>query len=315
MIDYLEHNNIKFKENVKIGEITGMNQKRIIPIVAYPSSIEELIGLIKHIRTQNISYEVLGGLSNTYLCNSFYRDIIVITTRVKDILYGDNSFEVACGYNLTKLSRELSKKGIAGYEGFIGIPGTIGAASINNSGAFNSSMHTVVKSVKVLVDEKIIIITNKDLNYRTRSSLLKYRKDYIVISVILDISKRDEISKINKRIEYYSEYRKKYIDGKKKSLGSVFVSTSLRELYNNNKIAFTFKKLCNYPLKLIFHSKKINTFMDFLFLGKPQLAQHCDSLNRFVWDEKTTEDDLFDYIDFMQDLANNKLELEIDIKR
>lgn len=314
---FLEKSHIKYKENVCIHDLTGMNQNGIIPIVSYPNSVASLLQLFNEIKKRNLSFEVLGGITNTYLCNSFYRDIVILTTKMKDLTYFDSTIEVACGYNLTKLSKELSNKGISGYEGFIGIPGTVGAAAINNSGAFNSCMSKVVISIKYLNIEtgNIESINNRELKYNTRTSILKGANNSIVISVILDTSFHDDKDSINRKIEINSAYRKSNIDGKRKSLGSIFASTSLKYLYDNHKMAFTLKKICNFPLKHIFHSKKINTYLDFLFLGNPKLAAHCDSLNRFTWSDRTTEKDFINYISYMQKLSNNKLTLEIEIKK
>lgn len=314
---FLEKSHIKYKENVCIHDLTGMNQNGIIPIVSYPDSVASLLQLFNELKKRNLSFEVLGGITNTYLCNSFYRDIVIITTKMKDLTYFDSTIEVACGYNLTKLSKELSNKGIGGYEGFIGIPGTVGAAAINNSGAFNSCMSKVVKSVKLLNAEtgNIEFLNNSELKYGTRTSVLKGANNIIVLSLTLDTSHHDDINIINKKIEINSLYRKKAIDGKRKSLGSIFVSTSLKPLYDNHKVAFTLKKICNFPLKHLFHSTKINTYLDFLFLGNPRLSAHCDSLNRFTWSDKTTEKDFINYIAYMQKISSNKLTLEIEIKK
>lgn len=317
MKHFLEKSHIKYKENVCIHDLTGMNQNSILPIVSYPDSIASLLQLVNEIKKHNYSFEVLGGITNTYLCNSFYRDIVIITTKMKDLTYYDGTIEVSCGYNLTKLSKELSNKGIGGYEGFIGIPGTVGAAAINNSGAFNSCMSKVVKFIKYLNTETgdIESINNRELKYDTRTSVLKGANNIIVLSVILDTSFHDDKNSINRKIEINSTYRKKNVDGKRKSLGSIFVSSSLKYLFDNHKIAFTLKKICNFPFKHVFHSTKINTYLDFLFLGNPNLAAHCDSLNRFTWSDRTTEKDFINYISYMQKLSNNKLILEIEIKK
>lgn len=57
------------------------------------------------------------------------------------------------------------------------------------------------------------------------------------------------------------------------------------------------------------------TFLDFLFLGKPSLAKHCDSLNRFCWKKDTKEEDFMEYLNYMQKLAGNQLKLEIEIRK
>lgn len=317
MKTYLEQQGIAYKECIPIKQITGMNQKGIIPLVAYPDSIEKLEILGREILRRNLSFDILGGLTNTYLCESYKRDIVVITTKVQDINFYKASICVGCGYNLTKLSKELSAKGIAGYEGFIGIPGTVGAAAINNSGAFSSSMSKVVVGVNILTKWGGRFVSNTDLQYKTRSSMLKKNtSEDVVLSVLLSTANKENIESLKHKINEISQCRKSHVDGKRKSLGSVFVAPTLKELHDHHKFATTIKKICNQPFKIIFHNNpKINTYLDFLFLGKPSLAKHCDSLNRFCWDKGTTEKDFLTYIETMQKLAHNKLTLEISIKR
>jgi UDP-N-acetylmuramate dehydrogenase len=223
------------------------------------------------------------------------------------------------GCNLTKVSRYCISNGIAGYEGFIGIPGTIGAAAINNSGAFSSEMSKVVKYLEVLNSENQIKRLNpEESNYKTRSSILKDGSlKAFVLRVALDISQKEEISVLESKAEEIKKLRQNTIDGKRKSLGSVFVSTSLRSIFDQHKLQALIKRICFAPFKIIFTNQKlqqINTFLDFLFLGIPKFAKHCDSLNRFCWEKETTENDFLDYINSMQKLANNQLKLEIDIK-
>ena len=317
MRDFLMQKQIPYKESVMIGQLTGMNQKGTLPLVVYPDSINKLKNLMIEIWERGINYDILGGLSNTYLCESYYRDIVIITTYVRDYIHQYKSILIGCGYNLTKLSNELSNEGIAGYEGFIGIPGTVGAAAINNSGAFTSSMSKVVLGILLLNEKGDEEFLNKEqLQYNTRNSLLKRNlKRGVVLAVTLDISKKTDTKSLIEKINMFKKIRKEKIDGKRKSLGSIFVSSTLHNLYKHHRIAILLKKILNQPLKLLFHDQRINTYMDFLFLGKPTLAKHCDSLNRFSWDKNTTEKDFFFYLDSMQKLAHNELTLEIEIKK
>ena len=318
MIEFLKQKDISYKENMPLAKLTGMNVQGLLPVVAYPDTIEKLSALYKFVVSRGRSYEVLGGLSNTYLPNNYCRDIVIVTTRVRTLeKVNEENICVGCGYNLTKLSRELSTKSITGYEGFIGIPGTVGAAAINNSSAFNSSMSKVVVSVDILTNGGgILTMYNKDMNYSTRTSVLKEHKiDGIVLSVTLNTKNNDNLENINARIQKVVQIRKEKIDGHRKSLGSIFVATTMSEIAKRHRIAIALKKIVNQPFKLLFHSNKVNTFLDFLFLGKPSLAKHCDSMNRFCWDKGTTEADFYRYINSMQKLAGNKLKLEIDIKK
>lgn len=317
MITFLTQNNILYKKDIPLSNFTGMNQMGILPLIVYPNTIEQLKIIYLKIINNKLSFDILGGLTNTYLSNNYQRNVIIVTTKLKGIEKNDSSIWVECGYNLTKIARELSSKGITGYESFIGIPGTIGAAAINNSGAFNTSISNVVQKVKILTPQgDITYLTNEELQYTNRNSVLKKNLGKsIVLSVQLNITNKDNIENIQKRIRTYNILRKKRIDGKRKSLGSIFVSSSLQEIGKRHKKAIFIKKIINYPFKLFFHNNRINTFLDFLFLGKPSLAKHCDNLNRFCWQKNTQENDFMEYLNYMQKLADNQLKLEIEIRK
>jgi UDP-N-acetylmuramate dehydrogenase len=311
---------IDFEENVLVGKLTAMNQNSILPIVVKPNSVLKLKELIKYCIKQRILFDILGGLTNTYLCESYYKDIVIITTRVCDIERYAGSVSCGCGVNLTKFSKECVYNGIAGYEGFIGIPGTIGAAAINNSGAFNSSMSKVIKDITIITTNgDIICLNNYQLKYDCRSSILKREKIGYVLTVTLDTSQSEDIVLLQEKLKELAEYRRKNIDGHRKSLGSVFVASSLCELYKRHTFAMFVKKLFYSPFKLIIKNKKIknkiNTYLTFMFLGIPSIAKYCDSLNRFCWDKKTNERNFFHFIESMQNLSANKLQIEIDIKK
>ena len=317
MITFLKNNQIPYKENIPLSEFTGMNQMGILPLIVYPKTIEQLKITYLKIINSKLSFDILGGVTNTYLSNNYQRDIIIVTTKLKGIKKSDETIWVECGYSLTKIARELSSEGITGYEGFIGIPGTIGAAAINNSGAFNTTISNVVKKVKILTPQgNFIDLNNTELKYTSRNSVLKKNLEKgIVLCVELDITDKDNIENIQTKIKAINTFRKNYIDGKHKSLGSIFVSSTLKEIGKRHKLAIFTKKIINQSFKLFIHNNQFNTFLDFLFLGKPSLAKHCDSLNRFCWQRDTKEEDFMAYLNYMQKLAGNQLKLEIEIRK
>jgi UDP-N-acetylmuramate dehydrogenase len=317
---FLALSKIEFKIDVLLSDLTKINSEAKCDFFCKPDSLGELKQILTFCTTHKITFDIIGNLTNVYFSNCYHTDLLISTLGVKEVVYKDGTIICSCGVNLSKFSRDCITKGIAGYEGFVGIPGTIGAAAINNSGAFQSTMSNVVKSILIFTPKnEINKLTNEELKYYTRSSAIK-RGEILgyVLSVELKSSKKAKIEDLLKKVEENKKYRKKNIDGFRKSLGSVFVSTSLQSLMTKYRFQLLLKKITYAPFKLIIKDSKkrdiINTYLVFLFLGIPKYAKHCDSLNRFCWDEKTTELDFMSYIKAMQRLANNKLTLEINIK-
>lgn len=312
---------IAFKQEVPLKQLTGINQAGQLPLVAYPSTQSQMIDLCKIISsTKDTTYEIFGGLTNTYLCESFQRDIVIFTTRYNSIHINqatDNVINVESGCSLTKIAKLLVKNGVKGYEGLVGIPGTIGAAAINNSGAFGCSMSNVVLGVLCISikNGKLIYFNNAELQYKKRNSILKGQNQYLVLSVDLDIQTKVAPQTVISKMYQNIEVRRTKIDGKRKSLGTIFIASSMNELYNRHRIATIFGKILNIPNKLLFHRHDWDIAIRFFCLGHLELAKHCDSIGRFCWDENTTERDFFHYIKTMQSLACGQLELEIEIKK
>ena len=202
MITFLTKNHIPYKEYIPLSNFTGMNQIGILPLIVYPETIEQLKSIYLKAITDKLSFDILGGITNTYLSNNYQRDIIIVTTKLKGIEKTNETIWVECGYSLTKIAWELSSEGITGYEGFIGIPGTIGAAAINNSGAFNTSISNIVKKVKILTPQgNVTDLTNKELKYTNRNSILKRNLGKgIVLYVELNTTNKDNVDNILNRI-------------------------------------------------------------------------------------------------------------------
>lgn len=317
MKDFLEQEHIPYECNVSFHKLTHMNQCGVLPLVIYPQNRDHLIKLCEEIRRRSLTFEFLGGLTNTYLCNSFKRDVIIITTGVKEIYKTSTAISVDCGYSLTKISRQLVKLGIKGFEGLVGIPGTVGAACINNCGAFGCEMADVVVGCLgfSLQDGMLHYFSREELQFTTRSSVLKDSKDFCLLNVDFDISRKSDKKLLDIITNKNIKTRRLLIDGKRKSLGTIFIATTMKELYKRHKIALLCWKILNLPNKLFFHRSDWSLFLQFLCLRHPELAKHCDSIGRFCWDSNTSEADFMQYLHTMQTLAEGKLLYEINIKK
>ena len=118
--------------------------------------------------------------------------------------------------SLISLANTCMKKGLNGLAFAGGIPGTVGASTAMNAGAYKEDMASIVKKVKVITPE-----LNKDLNYSYRNSFLKENKDYICVEVELELF-HEESSKIK---EVMDDRRNRRIESQPldmPSAGSVF---------------------------------------------------------------------------------------------
>ena len=189
---------IKKEENVNLKKYTTYKLDVNASNMAFPSNTEELITLIKHLKNKNINYKILGGGSNLIFEHD-YDGYLIKLDQFDKLEISDTKVTVGAGYNLMKLATKLCKLGLTGIEFATGIPGTVGGAVFNNSGAYKSDMGYIVESIMVLTPNlEIKKLYNKDLKYHYRTSFLKENPGYICLeaTIVLKHGKKEEILEV-----------------------------------------------------------------------------------------------------------------------
>ena len=191
----------KIEKEVFMSKYTTYKVGGLATAIIYPKTVEKLVTLIKLLRKYKIKYKVIGNGSNLLFSDKKYNGIIIKLSSLDNIEISDTKITVGAGYQLIKLSLLTAKRGLTGLEFASGIPGTVGGAVFMNAGAYKSDMGYVVRNVKVLTpDNEIINLTNKEMNFHYRSSLLQKYTGYICLEVTLRLKhgKKEEIDKLIK---------------------------------------------------------------------------------------------------------------------
>lgn len=184
--------------DIDLAKYTSYKMKGFAKVLIIPDNIKELTNLLKLIKEKKYKYKIIGGGSNL-IFDGDYNGILIKLDKFDKLEIDDTKITVGSGYNLMKLALKLSRLGLTGIEFATGIPGTIGGAVINNSGAYKSDMGYIVESVVVLTpDMQIKRLYNKDLNFHYRTSFFKTNSEYICLEVnlILKNGNKDEIINI-----------------------------------------------------------------------------------------------------------------------
>ena len=318
--DFLQAEKLNYKKNESLKAITKRNKFGSCNYFCVPNNSKELQQLITFLNNNEIEYFIIGDTSNIYFLESLHYDVIISTKKLRGIKFDDNSVTCESGYKLTKLAKELVDKGVLNYLGFIGIPGTVGGAAVNNSGAFNCEMSKVVKEITLLnADNEMITLTNQELEFSERNSVLKSKKiSGCVMSVTFDTSVLGDVDLLQKQMEQLISHRRGYIDSDKISLGSVFVSASYGHLKKKYAYRLFIKKVVFFIWKQFIRNskgrRKLNKILEFQALGLSRFIDHCDTLNRFYWTKDTSESVFFDYLNTLEHMSDNTLRIEIEMK-
>lgn len=189
----LDNMNIKINEDLSLH--TTYKVGGVAKYFASPSSIQELIDLIKYLKENNIKYIILGNGSNTIFSSKTYDGVVINLNKINNVKFLDDKVYVEAGYQLIKLSIDAMNNSLSGLEFASGIPANVGGAIYMNAGAYKSDMSEILIDVTFLDENLDIKTLSKDeLNFSYRNSLFQ-EKDYIILSANLKLnpSNKDEI--------------------------------------------------------------------------------------------------------------------------
>ncbi len=144
-------------------------------------------------------YLVLGGGSNVLFTNDFQGTIIKPETNSVILLNEDEDHawvKVEAGLNWHSLVVKSIDLGLQGLENLSLIPGTVGAAPIQNIGAYGVEIQQFIEQVEALDlrGGEYFHFDQKDCEFGYRSSIFKtrYKDRFLITSVILKLNKRPD---------------------------------------------------------------------------------------------------------------------------
>lgn len=203
---------------------------------------EELIEISKYAKSKKLKIHVLGEGTNSYFADNLKKYLFIKLNLPKELKFApdprarEHSGQRQSGYKATgdanfnwdTFVKETFKKNLWGLENLSYIPGSVGAAPVQNIGAYGVEVKDTLEKVKVFdtVKNKIIFLSNKECKFSYRNSIFKLRKNrYIILSVTF------KLSKIPKPILTYSPLNK--LDSKKttlKEISSLVIKTRKEKL-------------------------------------------------------------------------------------
>jgi UDP-N-acetylmuramate dehydrogenase len=144
---------------------------------------------------------ILGGGSNVLPIGDLKRNVIKIEFKgieVEEKLGQDPLVHVAAGENWHQFVISTIEKGLGGIENLSLIPGTIGAAPIQNIGAYGVELDSVFDSLEALRigDGELVQFRKMDCGFGYRDSIFKReaRDKYVITSVSLRLNRHHKVN-------------------------------------------------------------------------------------------------------------------------
>ena len=155
-----------------------------------PSSEEELSGILKICKNEELPYFILGNGSNLLVSDEGYRGVIIQLYRnYGDITVKGNEIHATAGALLSQIAAAAKNASLTGFEFAGGIPGTLGGAVVMNAGAYGGELKDVLKEAVVMDREgNIFTVPVEKLAMGYRTSLVK-TAGYLVLEVVISLKK------------------------------------------------------------------------------------------------------------------------------
>jgi len=156
----------------------------------------ELLMYIKKARQLNKPILILGGGSNILFCEDFAGLVLKVELSGVEVIESETSYQltVGAGENWHQLVTDCIEKGIDGLENLALIPGVVGAAPVQNIGAYGTEFKDACESVEYIDLESgdLHTLSAEQCLFGYRDSIFKTLafKNVLITQVTLKLSKQ-----------------------------------------------------------------------------------------------------------------------------
>jgi len=157
---------------------------------------KELVSAVNFAKKNKLPMFVIGEGSDILASDANYNRV-VIKYMGNSISYIENTVTAEAGTIWDNLVKDAVKRNLQGIECMSGIPGTVGAAPIQNIGAYGQELSDVFESLRAysIEKEKFVNFSEEDCKFGYRDSFFKTSKNwqkFIITSVTLKLSEHKD---------------------------------------------------------------------------------------------------------------------------
>ncbi|WP_243386738.1 UDP-N-acetylmuramate dehydrogenase [Bacillus kexueae] len=179
-------------------------------IFVEPHGIDELKRTMDIVRQHNVPWRAIGRGSNLLVLDEGLRGVVIKLGKGMDHIQEDGELiTVGGGYSLITLATLQSRKGLTGLEFAGGIPGSVGGAVYMNAGAHGSDMSNILVKAHVLFEDGTMEwLTNEEMEFSYRTSVLQKKRPGIVLEAVLKLQSGERetiVAEMQKNKDYRRE--------------------------------------------------------------------------------------------------------------
>jgi len=187
---------MNIKENYSLRYLNTFGIDVLARYYVEPSSIEEIRELLAYSEYKNNPKLILGGGSNILFTKNYDGIVLKIDLKEIKIIKEDDEFyyiKSGAGENWHEFVLHCIKNNYGGIENLSLIPGNVGAAPIQNIGAYGVELKNVFVELEAINihNGNLETFSKSDCKFGYRNSIFKneLKGEYIICSVLLKLRK------------------------------------------------------------------------------------------------------------------------------
>lgn len=301
----------QYIKDCDLSKVTWIHRGGVVDLFVEPLSTDALVAICRVCYANHLSFMVVGHTSNLYFLKEQCPSIIISTRKLSSWIIKEDGIHCQPGVVVKKLASYCTTQGISGFEGFVDLPGSVAGATVNNSSCFGSAISSLLQSCTVLKEDgEIVELSNQDLQYSKRNSILKNKQlNAVVIEVVLKIT----YGLVDELIAKAKANHQKRIDtqeGPVQNLGSTFAETTISKsagfiVRRIDQVATFFN--VSHPFR--FRKRWLLALYGYLDLDRYISDKN---LNCFVWKDENADKKFKRYLRFINRITSlRRLEIEI----
>lgn len=160
-------------------------------------SVDEIDKVVTMANEQDAPIYVLGGGSNTVVTDAGFDGIVIRNRLMGFEVIEDETFtttiRVGAGEDWDEMVKKTVEMGLSGVEALSGVPGTVGAAPVQNIGAYGQEAADTITSVEAYdtTTQSTVTLTPEQCEFSYRHSIFRGKdyERYIITAVTFTLRK------------------------------------------------------------------------------------------------------------------------------
>lgn len=297
--------------NSRLSNCTWIKRGGVVDLFVEPTTLDELIEIVRACCNNNLTYMVIGHSSNLYFLENNLPNVVISSRKLESWEIKEDGIHCQCGCRVKRLAKYCVDNSIAGFSGFTDLPGTIGGAVVNNSSCFGSIISDIFEYCTFIDNTgNISTLTKSEMKYEHRNSIIKKGElKGVILEIVLSVRKGDREELQQKAFAAHKK-RMRTQEGPAHNLGSTYA-----EVAYTKKAAFVMRQIDR--VVRIFHLKNGYRWKKkvlLLYYGYNYLDRYISdrNINCFIWKDDNADNAFLQYQSFINRIStSNRLEIQL----